>query len=119
MIAFSVGAGITLGVINVFIRDLAHVVPILLQLVFWATPIVYPITIIPERLKYLLVFNPLITLVNAYQQLLLNGTAPDLQQLATLILLSASLLGLGYVVFRRASPEMVDVLFEGFIYAVS
>ena len=109
-IAFSLGVGLTLGVINVFIRDLTHVVPIVLQLVFWATPIVYPIAIIPDRLQHLLVFNPLIPLVNAYQQLLLNGIAPDLQQLGIIMLLSCALLGLCFFVFRRASPEMVDVL---------
>ena len=109
-VAFSVGVGLTLGVINVFIRDLTHVVPIALQLVFWATPVVYPIAIIPDRLQYLLAFNPLIPLVNAYQQLLLNGIAPDLQQLGTIMLLSCALLGFGFFVFRRAGPEMVDVL---------
>ena len=109
-VAFSVGVGLTLGVINVFIRDLTHVVPIVLQLVFWATPIVYPIAIIPDRFQYLLVFNPLIPLVNAYQQLLLNGIAPNLQQLGVIMMLSCLLLGFGFFIFRRASPEMVDVL---------
>ena len=110
MVGFSIGIGLILGVMNVFIRDLTHGVPILLQLLFWATPIVYPITIIPDRLNSILSFNPLIPIVTAYQQLLLNGVAPDVRQLLVLVLLSVPLLGLGYFIFRRASPEMVDAL---------
>jgi lipopolysaccharide transport system permease protein len=110
MVAFAVGVGLTLGVFNVFIRDLTHIVPILMQLFFWATPIVYPLSIIPEKFQYLLRYNPLYPLVQGYQDLILYGRTPEIMQIGTIALFSCGLLGLSLFVFRRASPEMVDVL---------
>ena len=110
LVAFSVGVGLVLGVLNVFIRDITHLVPILLQLFFWATPIVYPLTIIPEKFQHLLSYNPLYPLVQGYHDLFLYHRTPNGSHLLEMALLSCLLLGLGLFVFRRASPEMVDVL---------
>ncbi len=108
--AFSLGIGWILGMMSVFIRDLTQVTPILMQLIFWATPIVYPLEIIPERLQMLLLYNPLYPFIRAYQQLFLQHMAPNAQQLFFCILFPMVLLGFSYFVFRRASPEMADVL---------
>jgi lipopolysaccharide transport system permease protein len=110
LVTFSVGVGLTLGVLNVFIRDLTQVVPLLMQLIFWATPIVYPIAIIPERLQHLLIYNPLYPLVSAYQDILLQSISPQVDQFKVIVPLACAFVALGYYVFRRASPEMVDVL---------
>ena len=110
LVAFSLGIGLVLGVLNVFIRDLTHFIPILLQLLFWATPIVYPLSIIPERFQYLLRYNPLYPLVQGYQDLILYHQTPHLQHLGLVGLFSCAFLGLGLFIFRRASSEMVDVL---------
>jgi len=57
-IVFSIGLGITLGVLNVFFRDVGQFFGIFLQFWFWFTPIVYPLTILPEEVRPLLVLNP-------------------------------------------------------------
>ena len=110
LVAFSIGVGLILGVLNVFMRDITHFVPILLQLGFWATPIVYPLSIIPERLQHYLRYNPLYVFVQGYQDLILYGRTPPFEQVLVILFLSCLLLGLGLFIFRRASPEMVDVL---------
>lgn len=107
---FATGVGLILGVLNVFMRDLTHIVPILLQLWFWATPIVYPISIIPEHLRYLIGYNPLSSIVQSYQSLFLYHHMPAHSDVSVVMLISVVVLGLGIWIFHRASPEMVDVL---------
>jgi lipopolysaccharide transport system permease protein len=109
-IALGVSFGLILGVLNVFIRDIGQVVPIVLQIAFWFTPIVYPLTIIPESYRHLLSFNPMYPIVKGYQDVLFYGVAPQFTQVGVIIIASLFLLGLGFFLFQRASEEMVDTL---------
>ncbi|HCH77364.1 MAG: ABC transporter [Pseudomonas sp.] len=106
----ALGIGLILGILNVFVRDIGQVVPILLQMWFWFTPIIYPVNIIPEAYRGALAFNPMFPIVNAYHEVLVYGRAPDGQHVLLLCLVGLLLMGLGLFMFRRAAPEMVDVL---------
>lgn len=108
--AVALGLGTALGVINVFFRDVGQAVGVVLQFWFWLTPIVYVPTILPAWAQTLLAWNPLTKLVAAYQQLLLNGTAPDWSGLGWHILGAAASLILAAVVYRRLSADMIDEL---------
>jgi lipopolysaccharide transport system permease protein len=108
--ALAKGLGLVLGVLNVFVRDIGQVVPIVLQILFWFTPIVYPINIIPENLKSLLAYNPMLPLVSAYHDVFVYGLSPNFLALASTVALTLVLLALGLYIFRRAAPEMVDAL---------
>ena len=110
LVTLSLGIGLILGVFNVFIRDIAQIVPVLLQITYWLTPIVYPVTIIPDKFKVFLAYNPIYPIVTAYQNVLVYGTPPDVIPLMKLAGLSIFLLGVSMHIFRRASPEMVDML---------
>jgi len=59
LIAFAIGLGISLGVLNVFFRDVGQLFGIVLQFWFWLTPIVYPATILPESVRALMRLNPM------------------------------------------------------------
>ena len=65
-LSFSMALGLLLGVLNVFMRDIGQVVPVVLQALFWLTPIVYHITILPERVQAIFRLNPLLPLVTSY-----------------------------------------------------
>jgi lipopolysaccharide transport system permease protein len=108
--ALSVGIGLILGVLNVFVRDIAQVVPILLQVLFWFTPIVYPLSIIPEDYRPYLYLNPIFPLVRAYQDALVFSSSPELIEIFVTLAVSAVLLLLASFLFFRASDEMADVL---------
>jgi lipopolysaccharide transport system permease protein len=110
VIALGLGVGLILGVLNVFVRDVGQVVPVILQLLFWLTPVVYPANIIPEKFKDFLIYNPLYPLVSAYQKVLVYNTPPDLEPLGLLAAAALGMLLMGLFIFRRASPELVDVL---------
>jgi lipopolysaccharide transport system permease protein len=109
-LALALGLGLTLGVLNVFMRDIGQVVPVLIQFVYWFTPVVYMINIIPAAYRDWMFINPLIALVTGYHDVLLYNRVPDWAGLAGTALLAVALLGFSLVLFRKASPEMVDQL---------
>jgi len=110
IVSLALGLGLILGVLNVFVRDIGQVVPIVLQMAFWFTPIVYPVDIVPAAFKPWLALNPMFPLVKGYQSVLVYGESPDVNQIFIIAGIALPLLLLGLFVFRRASAEMVDVL---------
>lgn len=109
-IAFSIGLGISLGVLNVFFRDVGQFFSILLQFWFWFTPIVYPVTILPENVRPLLTWNPIAPVMAAYQQILVSGQWPQWQTLWPTALVGGALCVFGMRLFRKRAGEMVDEL---------
>lgn len=109
-VALALGTGLILGVLNVFMRDIGQVVPVLLQFIYWFTPIVYMANIIPEKYRAWLFINPLISLIVGFQDILLYNRMPDWSSLAVPASIAAILLVFSLILFRKASPEMVDQL---------
>ena len=110
LVAFAIGLGITLGVLNVFFRDVGQFFGIFLQFWFWLTPIVYPVSILPERLQPYMNLNPMARLINAFQVILVNGQWPNWYSLWPVVVLAILLCLLGFGLFRRHAGEMVDEL---------
>jgi lipopolysaccharide transport system permease protein len=109
-ILFSIGLGITLGVLNVFFRDVGQFFGIILQFWFWLTPIVYPINTLPENIRALLTFNPMFAIIDAYHAVFINGQLPQWQTLLPAASVSLILCWLALRLFRKHSGEMVDEL---------
>jgi len=109
-IALATGLGLTLGVLNVFMRDIGQVVPILLQVGYWITPIVYLPAIIPAAYRPWLALNPLYAIVDAYHDVLVFGKTPVFSSLIPVTLIAVIMLALALYLFRRSHAEMVDVL---------
>ena len=109
-ITLAVGVGLLCGVLNVFVRDVGQVVPVIMQFVYWFTPIVYTVNIIPAQYRSWLSLNPLIPLVSAYQDVLVYDRTPEWSGLGTTFLIGLLFSAFSLVLFRKASPEMVDQL---------
>lgn len=110
ILMFGFGLGVLLGLFNVFARDVAQVMSVVMQIWFWLTPIVYTTGIVPERFRWLIELNPMVPLVGIYQDIILFDKLPDPRLLVVPVLLAAGLFSLSFFVFRRASPELVDAL---------
>lgn len=108
-VLLATGIGLICGVLNVFVRDVGQVMSVVLQFWFWVTPIVYPASIIPGNLRPLMAFNPAYHLVEAYHDVLVFGRAP-VEPLWPVLLPALALLAMGWLLFRRASAELVDAL---------
>lgn len=110
LVLFSIGLGITLGVLNVFFRDVGQVFGIFLTFWFWLTPIVYPISILPEKLQPYMNLNPMTRLSTAFQVVLVNGQWPNWYSLWPVVVLALLLCIFGFGLYRRHAGEMVDEL---------
>ena len=109
-LAFAIGLGMVLGVLNVFFRDVGQLFTVVLQFWFWLTPIVYPLSILPESLQAAMAYNPMARLVAAYQTILVTGSWPNYYSLWPVALLAVLLCVWGLRLFRRHAGEMVDEL---------
>jgi len=109
-VLFSIGLAIIIGVLNVFFRDVGQFIGIVLQFWFWMTPIVYPATILPEKIKALMIFNPMATFVAAYQGVLVSGVVPNGRGFVWIIVVSIGLCIFAMRLFRKRAGEIVDEL---------
>lgn len=109
-IAFAIGLGITLGVLNVFFRDIGQFYNIFLQFWFWLTPIVYPGNILPESIRPFVYLNPLFALTESYQNIFTKGIEPNWLSLWPLAIATIAVNYLGFALFRKHSGEIVDEL---------
>lgn len=109
-LAFGLALGLVLGVLNVFVRDVAQVMNVVMQLWFWLTPIVYPVNTLPGHFALVLRLNPMYAIASSYQQVFVWGHMPHVKSLAVIFVASLLVLAAGLGLFRRASPDMVDVL---------
>lgn len=107
---FAISMGVILGVINVFVRDLSHILTIVLQVWFWFTPILYPVAIVPPQYVYLFNFNPIYPFIQAYHNVIYDGRAPDFTSLLGCVLLTGLMAVAGVAIFRKTSEAMVDEL---------
>ena len=109
-VMFSAGLGMILGVLNVFFRDVGQFFGILLQFWFWLTPIVYPMSILPEGIQRVLALNPLTALMHSYQNVFLYNQWPDWSSLTPLLVIGLLFCLMGLRLFRQRVGEMVDEL---------
>ena len=107
-VALTAGLGFLAAAINVFFRDTAQINSMLLQGWFYLTPIVYPLSLVPDRFGKYLAFNPLTSLVALYREALLGGTMPAAGTLVPLLITSALALVIGIAVFQRLKPVFAD-----------
>lgn len=104
------GMLLTLSSLNVMYRDVQHIVGNLLTLLFFLTPIVYPSNVVPDRLAWVVMLNPLAQLTEAYRALLVSGTVPSA---ATWTMLSVSALlsfVIGSLVYAGYRERFAEVL---------
>jgi ABC-type polysaccharide/polyol phosphate export permease len=107
---FAIGIGWMVAAFQVYLRDTAQVVTVVLSLWFWITPIFIELEQIPERFRLLPALNPLSYLVRAYRDRMLTHRLPDFSELALLALWASAAFVLGGLVFRQLKKGFADVL---------
>ena len=109
-IALSIGVTLLGGSAIVFFRDVRFVIPLLLQLWMYATPIIYPANLVPERWRVLYFLNPMAGIIESYRRVWVYGQEPLLWTLALSAAVSISLLLISYPVFKRLEPTFADLI---------
>jgi lipopolysaccharide transport system permease protein len=110
LLIMAIGLGVTLGVLNVFFRDVGQFFGIFLQFWFWLTPIVYPISILPVKVQAIIGLNPLAPVIGSFQSILVSEEPPLWESLIYPFTFSMVLCFIGLYLFRRHAADMVDEL---------
>jgi lipopolysaccharide transport system permease protein len=103
------GVGMWLSALNVRYRDVQHAIPFLVQLWMYATPVVYPTSVVPEKWRTLFALNPMAGIIEAYRSSVL-GRPVDWRVLATSTLAALVVTALGMWQFRRMERTFADIV---------
>ncbi len=110
LILVAFGIGLWLAVLNLHHRDFAHALPFATQLLFFMTPVAYPVNIVPPAWRLLYSLNPMVSVVACWRWTLFNKPLEiSLEELAVSIAVGMLLLICGLWYFRREEPTLADV----------
>jgi len=110
LLVFSVGFGLLLGILNVFVRDTGQVMGIVMQFWFWLTPIVYVADVLPDQYRWILLLNPLTPVAEGFHAVLVYGVSPAIWPLCYPFLLAVLFLSMAGILLFKGGEEMTDVL---------
>lgn len=107
-LVFTLGVVFPLAALNLFYRDVRFLVAVGLNLWFFATPIMYPLSLVPERYRIVYDLNPMARFVASYRYAVFDNVAPPVETLAWATAVSLVAFILGYQLFRRMEPSFAD-----------
>jgi ABC-type polysaccharide/polyol phosphate export permease len=110
MSCLAFGIGLLLGLLNIRFRDVAYLVGIGMQVLFYSTPIVYPLDIVPESVRDLIRANPLTSFVDAMRDAVYHLEVPDAANWAVMVVVAAVSLVGGWAIFSRWAPTVIEEL---------
>ena len=109
---FATGIAMALSVLAVYFRDMSYLWAIVVQVWFWATPIVYPPTLLeteaPAWINNVLQFNPMNGFIEVYRRCLYDAAAPGLTTMLGLVAISFVSLLIGWSIFARMSRRLPE-----------
>ena len=109
-IALTVAVVLLGAALLVFFRDVRFVVPLLTQLWMYASPIIYPASLVPDAYRTLYFLNPMAGIIDGYRRVLLLGVAPQLDALALGSVVTVLLFAVGAGIFKRFEPLFADLI---------
>jgi lipopolysaccharide transport system permease protein len=107
--ALALAVGMMASALTVRYRDLRHALPFLLQLWMFASPVIYPVGVVPERWRWVLALNPLTGVLEGFRASL-TGTGFDWGLAAVPMLAAPVLLAVAFYVFRQLEDTFADII---------
>jgi lipopolysaccharide transport system permease protein len=104
------GLGLIIATLNVFYRDIQHIVTVTLMLMFYVTPILYRSGALAETYQFIFKANPVAVLIDSYRAVLFYGKFPDWGSLLVVGIVSSAVLVIGYIVYNRRLHEIIDTI---------
>lgn len=108
--ATALGAGLWLSALNVKYRDVGYLLPFIVQIWMYASPVAYPSSIVPDRFRVLFGLNPMAGVIEGFRAALLGTRTLDWSLLAASLLIVAVLLFTGALYFNRSEEMFADVV---------
>ena len=107
---FTIAVSLVLSAIQVRYRDIGVAMPLVLQLWMFATPVVYPLSVVPESWRSLYLLNPMVGIIESFRRVILQGEPPDFQALAISAIVSMILLPLAFIYFKHIEATVADII---------
>jgi lipopolysaccharide transport system permease protein len=104
------GVGTLFAAVNVRYRDVALIVPVLLQIWIFASPVIYPGSLVSGPLEYVWALNPMVSVLNGTRWALLGATAPDPLMIAVSTFSASAILVLAVLYFKRTEHFFADII---------
>lgn len=104
------GLSLIVSSVTVFFRDLQHFIGVILQLLFYATPIVYSIQTIPEQYRWILKINPMTYIIEGYRDIFYNQCMPDMKMLGIVLTIGIATCIIGYIIFNKLQKKFAEEL---------
>jgi lipopolysaccharide transport system permease protein len=105
----ALGVGMWLAALNVKYRDIRYAIPFLIQLWLFASPVIYPASIVPPKWKWVLAINPMTGVIEGFRSSL-SGTSFDLKTIITSVVITLLILIFSFLAFRRVEDSFADVV---------
>ena len=109
-IVLSIGISFIVSSVSVYVRDLIHILGIIIQLMFYATPIVYSLDQVPADFKWISNLNPMAYLIDCYRNIFYEGKMPNLQYLGIALCFGLGFSIIGYFIFRKLEKRFAEEL---------
>lgn len=104
------GISLIVSSVTVYFRDLQHFIGVLLQLFFYATPIVYSIETIPENFRWILKINPMTYIIEGFRDIFYYHQIPDVKILGIVLVIGILLCIVGYLIFNKLQKKFAEEL---------
>lgn len=105
-----IGISLIVSSITVYFRDLQHFIGVILQLLFYATPIVYSLETIPENFRWILKINPMTYIIEGYRNIFYNQQMPNMKMLGVLLIVGIITCVIGYLIFNKLQKRFAEEL---------
>ncbi|VVB97048.1 ABC-2 type transporter [uncultured archaeon] len=102
------GICLILASLYVYYRDLNQIWDVVLQVGFFLSPIIYPLSLVPAKYEFYYSLNPITRLINMYRDILLNGTIPAISDFVIVLLSGLMLFSIGTVLFKKLSRRFAE-----------
>jgi len=104
---FTVGVGVMLSCVSVFLRDISHVLGVILMFWFWVTPVFYSIDMVPEAYRWVCNLNPMTIYIEFYRSILFRANALDLNTIFIASGVSVLVFLIGYIIFIKCESSFI------------
>jgi len=109
-VALALSMGLWLGPLSVRYRDVIHALPFVIQIWLYASPVAYPMSIVPERWRLLYGLNPMVGVIEGFRWVVLGAERPDAVAMLTSSVVIAASLTAGLIHFRKMERSFADII---------
>ena len=107
-ITFAFGLILMLSAANVYVRDVQYMMNPIMMIWMYASPILYSISMVPEKWLWLYKLNPMVSILQGYQNILYDQTLPDFKSLGIVFLVSIVICIIGYIIFNKLQRRFAE-----------